>query len=101
MKTLFTLFILSFFTLFAANTFAKDPDLNGCWDVYIDQISSWGTPVDGQPGERISLSTTQLGFSKVPMTIDFRALYPICLRAGRGKFFGYRDKKRCLYHSLG
>ena len=51
MKTLFTFFVLSSFILFAANTFAKDPDLNGCWDVYIDQISSWGTPVVGQPGE--------------------------------------------------
>ena len=40
MKTFFTVFVLSFFILFAANTFAKDPDLTGCWDVYIDQITS-------------------------------------------------------------
>ena len=51
MKTFFFFLVVSFFIVSAANTFAKDPDLNGCWDVYIDQISSWGTPVDGQPGE--------------------------------------------------
>ena len=41
MKTFSTVFVLSFFILFAANTFAKDPDLTGCWDVYIDQITSY------------------------------------------------------------
>ena len=51
MKTIFTLFILSFFIFCTANAFAADPDLTGCWDVYIDQVSSWGTPVDGDPGE--------------------------------------------------
>jgi hypothetical protein len=42
MKTFFTLIVLSFFIFFAANTFAADADLNGCWDVNIDYIDSHG-----------------------------------------------------------
>lgn len=51
MKMIFTLFIWVFLIFCTANAFAADPDLTGCWDVYIDQISSWGTPEIGLPGE--------------------------------------------------
>lgn len=42
MKT-FTILIVFFVLTFAAvHALAGDPDLNGCWDVYIDQIDSDG-----------------------------------------------------------